>query len=160
VKLLSKTIHGWQTFKSGDVGYFSTMDAGEENSKTISSFGRLAAIDKHVSDLVSLSQDVEYAIELLERFVREVSPPFNCHKTCGHLKRISTISLSPLAPKLIAITWLLQLTIHMQVDDNIKASLSQKTAEHGKALTIIALVSICRLFPKSFYAWFLRRGWC
>ncbi|KXX79435.1 hypothetical protein MMYC01_203492 [Madurella mycetomatis] len=68
--LLSKTIDAWDTFHSGDMSYFSELESSSGRSGSF--FRLLLTVDKYMSELRDLRQEVENQKRLLENLEREV----------------------------------------------------------------------------------------
>jgi len=69
--LLSKTIDAWDTFRNGDIGYFSGLELASGRSG--SSFRVLLTVDKNMLELRDLRQEVENQKRLLENLEREIT---------------------------------------------------------------------------------------
>ncbi|KAK3333324.1 hypothetical protein B0T19DRAFT_122819 [Cercophora scortea] len=73
ITLLSKTIGSWDTFKEGDLGHFLGLDPLGSTDRSGSSSRLLLTVEKHVSELRVLRNEVEAQKQLLENLEREVT---------------------------------------------------------------------------------------
>ncbi|KAK3692167.1 hypothetical protein B0T22DRAFT_435486 [Podospora appendiculata] len=103
ITLLSKTVDAWDTFKEGDMGYFSGLEPLGSTERSGSSSRLLLTIDKHISEVRDLRKEVEAQRQLLESLEREVTQHLQQdsnkiaalqHQSGEHMKVFAIIALS------------------------------------------------------------------